>query len=114
MRPSLVLLVAVGCFLLAIPAGQRHGGGGVAAQGPDAVREALAPYADACWHHGGWRRGTSLHEEKDSAFEDGEAAVILLPTDRSFVACHPEASLGELRVLGAIYQRSECRVHTHS
>ena len=35
MRPTLVLLA--GCFLLAIPAGQRHGGGGVAAQGLDAM-----------------------------------------------------------------------------
>jgi len=47
----------------------------------DGAYEALAPYADACW----------AHRQPGSGFD---VAVILLPTDRSFVACHPDASMG--------------------
>ena len=49
--------------------------------------EALVPYADACWAHGQRGRGSP-------AAGNGEAAAILLPTDRSFVACHPDGSMG--------------------
>lgn len=94
------VLLASSCFLLLIPSGQRHVSGAAAQEqdhaGLHAFYEALAPYADACWNHGSWgRRGTSLHGKDGSAFPNAEAAVILLPTDRSFVACHPEASMGE-------------------
>ena len=50
--------------------------------------EALVPYADACWAHGHRERGTQAGSSSD-------AAAILLPTDRSFVACHPDASMGK-------------------
>lgn len=100
MRLHVSVYLAGVLFLLSAPGAVAEGDAGAGSAGSGnrgrarATFKALVPYADACWAATwGERAAAEGGGGGEVLISDSDSAVILLPTHRSFVACHPDAAM---------------------